>query len=300
MTDRTNSPEVHWGEWIGEGWEMFAQQWQTWVLLILALLGATGLPILLFYAAFFAGLAVLTPNTGEPVQPPLFLFLLVPVFVTGIMAVAAYLFGGAQRTALKQLRGEPIAVSDLFSGGDVFWRVLGALLLIGICAAVGAVFCIVPGLIVPGLFFFALPLIVDRKLGVIEALSASFEKTKGNWFMFALFALVVRLLAGAGSVLCGVGMLATYPLLFTIAAVAYRDCFRLKDARSFGPLSAPQAPSYAPLSWSPAPPASPQPESAWSSAPPVETPTSMLCPHCKATLTRTAKFCNYCGQPLNG
>ena len=146
---------------------------------------------------------------------------------------------------MKQLRGEPFSLGDLFSGGDCFLRVLGVVILIAILASLGMMLCILPAFIVQGLCFFAIPLVVERRMGPVAAIPASIEATKKDWLMFTAFALVVQLIAGAGAILCYVGLLASYPLLFLITSVAYRDVFGVAGA------SNPQtyAPPPPPSSW---------------------------------------------------
>src|SRR4030095_578062 len=147
-------------------------------------------------------------------------------------------------------------------------------------------------------------------------------------FMFVLFAFIVSLIAQAGSYLCLVGMLVTWPLHFTIAVIAYRDFFGGAGARSFSTKVAPPnaygAPppssTYStpgPGHWveqssqgTPPPSAvyqSPLIEAPQSTAPqlpagtePVRsTPTGkIVCPDCKAELPVTARFCARCGRSL--
>ena len=159
----------------------------------------------------------------------------------------------------------------------------------------GAIFCILPGLVVAGLLYFTIPLIVERNLGVIEALQTSFEKTKRAWFMFTLWAIVVNLLAQLGVVACGVGLLASFPLLFTMASIAYRDTFGVAGARQFRGGQVPPPSAYAPQTWSqPGQPEPPKPI-----PPPRIEETNLQCPRCGARLMSTsAKFCNICGANL--
>jgi hypothetical protein len=165
----------------------------------------------------------------------------------------------------------------------------------------------VPGFLAMGLLFFTLPLIVERRLGVIDAMKLSFETTRPNMWMFMLFAIVVHLLAGLGGLACGVGALATYPLYFLISAAAYKDIFGVAGARSTPTVAAPPAyppQAYNQQSWANQPPQSyvpPPPPAAAPQAPrqPSESATT-VCPHCQAVLPRAANFCNFCGKPLRG
>jgi hypothetical protein len=278
---QAEAPTVKWGEWIGEGWQMFAEQWQQWVLLMLVFIVLIAVPVVPLYL-FIIGAQLATVN--EPsAEPPTAIFLLMPLIYIVILGGSSFLMAGCYRAAFKQLRGGTIAVSDLFSGGDVFWKVLGGFLLVAILSMIAAVFCILPALVVAGLFAYTQPLIIEGRLGVIDAMKASFDRTKGSWFMFTLFVLVVSLLAQIGSVACGVGLLATFPLLFTIQTVAYRDLFGVSGARHFLDRPVP-------------------PPSAYSAtfSQPGATPPSGHCPRCGANIVPTAKFCNICGSSLQG
>jgi hypothetical protein len=154
-----NAPSVRW-EWISEAWNLFTRQWSVWVLMNLVMF----LAVIMIYVVFsflFSGLFLATlpttiPQDGEIPTAPVFpvgLLLLYPVMFLAFIVPMTWLFGGFYNTAFKQLRGEQIAVSDLFSGGRYFVRILGAALLIAIAAGIGGVLCIIPGLIVGGLTF---------------------------------------------------------------------------------------------------------------------------------------------------
>ena len=318
-------PKVRLGEWISEGWNMFAAEWKVWVLNALIMSIVTVVPIIgiyvlvLFFAAASAG-------SGAGVG---FLMLAVIAMVIVLIAfLATYLVGGMYHTAFKQLRGEPISTSDLFSAGDRLPAVLGASIIVGILSAIGAILCVIPAFIVAGALYFTIPLVVERRMRVMDAIQASRDVTRGDLFMFVLFAFIVSLIAQAGSYLCGVGLLITWPLHYTIAAIAYRDCFGVDGARSFASKAtppntygAPPPPAYpapvTPEQWTgyasaDAPPPSavyPQPviQPPQPTAPqlPVGTepirpqPTGrVICPDCSAELPDTARFCARCGRSL--
>lgn len=214
-------PEVKFGDWISEGWRLFADQWKAWVLHALVFFAISMIPVALLIILLLA--AEMSPLV------PLAMVLL----IAAIILAQAWLMGGMYRSAFEQLRGGRIELADIFSAGDCALRIMAAMLLIGLLYLVGALMCLIPGFLVLGLFFFTVPLIVERGVGVLEAMRASFELARSNLLMFTLFALLVSLLASAGSYVCYVGALVTYPLFFTVAAVAYRDCFGLEGALGF-------------------------------------------------------------------
>src|SRR5213078_3727860 len=67
---------------------------------------------------------------------------------------------------------------------------------------------------------------------VIDAMSKSYNMVKRDLLMFTLFVFVVGLISQIGANFCWIGLLATYPLLFTMTAVAYRDCFGMTGVQA--------------------------------------------------------------------
>ncbi len=224
--------KVRFGEWISEGFNLLKAEWQTWALITLIYF----IPIGLIYGisqalsfqfsqqmnmqarSFTDLIRVMTQSMAQSL-----VLSLVTAFVMNF--IQAFLLGGIYKTAFKQLRGETIAVSDMFSGMDLFVKILVAAVLLTIIQFVGAMLCYIPMLIAQGLLFFTIPLIVKQNMEPIDALKASVQATKGDWLMFILFAFVANVLAVIGVIACLIGILFTFPLLFLFTSVAYRDCF---------------------------------------------------------------------------
>lgn len=232
---------VRW-EWIGEGWNLFTQRWAAWVVHMLVFVLIILIPVIPIYVMIIAG-SMAASSMERPEAPSALMFLLMLIIFPLVLALSAFLLAGTYKSAMKQLRGEPFSVGDLFSGGDCFLRVLGVVFLVAILGSIGAMLCIIPAFIVQGLCFFAIPLVVERGMGPVAAIQASIEATKKDWLMFTAFAFVVGLIAGAGAILCYVGLLASYPLLFTITSVAYRDVFGVAGANNPQSYTPPPPPS---------------------------------------------------------
>src|SRR5215475_13263618 len=234
-----NTPGVRW-EWISEAWNLFTKQWSVWVLMILVM-------FLIVFAVYFAiflpligvmiAASAATPRISGPAGASV--ISLISLLVTLVIdTILFWLYGGLYNAAFKQLRGEQIAVSNLFSGGKYLARMLGVVLPIAIGYSIIYLFSpllyiilLIPALIVFGPALFIFPMIVEGGKGSIEAIRASIEVAKRDWIMFTLFFIVLFLIAGAGVFACGVGLLATLPLLFLGQALAYRDCVGIPVAQ---------------------------------------------------------------------
>jgi hypothetical protein len=279
--------EVQWEPWISEGWHMFAERWQVWVLHTLIFIAAMAVVVVPLYVMVFV--AAINAEAQGSTEPPPALILLYLILYPYFFIIGSFFAAGGYHTAMKQLRGEPISVGDLFGGGRYLLRMMGVSLLFGIVMMLGFVACIIPGFLVMGMWFLALPLAVGHNLGPVEALSASFAVTRTNLLMFTLFAFVIYLIAGAGAYACGVGALVTYPLWFTITTIAYRDCFGVPGARRFGAATPSAAPGYNP-SYGDAPPGY--------TPPPPPSFGTVACPQCQAMVSANASFCPRCGKLL--
>jgi len=307
-----NAPGVRW-EWISEAWNLFTKQWSVWVLMILVMYLIIIAAYLAVYLPLFGVMlaaATTAPQITEPMGSPM-VYLITMLATLVIYTIVLWLYGGLYNSAFKQLRGERIAVGNLFSGGKYLARMLGVILPLMIVYFISYLISpllyfalLIPALIVLGPALFIFPMIVEGGKGTIEAVKASVEVAKRDWIMFTLFFIVLFLLACAGVLACGFGVLATLPLLFLGQALAYRDCVGMLGAQMQGQFMPPPPPpdyrDYAP-SQTPAQPQAPAwvPPPNYGSTPAPESATK-TCPHCGATLARAVNFCNQCGRPLRG
>jgi hypothetical protein len=127
--------------------------------------------------------------------------------------------------ALKQVRGGTVAVGDLFSAGDSVGPLIATALLTALVTGIGAMFCYLPGIIAAGLLMLAFLIVLDQRVGAVEAMKRSWNTLKADLWMATAYYFVIALLASLGAYVCGVGMLFSFPLLFLGTALVYRDFF---------------------------------------------------------------------------
>ncbi|MBK9178810.1 MAG: hypothetical protein IPM45_04435 [Acidimicrobiales bacterium] len=128
---------------------------------------------------------------------------------------------GLIRVALKVTRGEEPQVSDLFIT-DNYGVYLVTSVIFGIVMAVGLMLCIVPGIIWGIIFGFYGFAIVDRNDDLGGSFSRSSEITKGQrgtLFVLGLALIGINIL---GALLCGLGLLVSYPVTLVAGGYAYR------------------------------------------------------------------------------
>jgi len=163
---------------------------------------------------------------------------------------------GLYMMVFKKIRGEEVAIGDVFQGFQKFGAAFVVYLVVGIGAAVvsvvlqlipviGQIASALVGFVIGAVIFYTWQLIAEREIGPIDAISTSLEKTKPDFVMYCVCALVYGLVNMAGGIVCGIGALVTTPLVIAAMALAYRDNFGME-----GVAAAPAAPPAAP----PAPP----------------------------------------------
>lgn len=117
--------------------------------------------------------------------------------LTGALVIATLLLAPLSTATvtygvLQQLRGRHASVGDCFQAG--FSRalpVLGVAIAAGLLYVLGALACLIPGLIFMTAYYVAAPAAVVERLGVHASLSRSWQLTDGvRWSVFGLIFLV--------------------------------------------------------------------------------------------------------------
>ncbi|MEO8108086.1 MAG: hypothetical protein ABI720_12290, partial [Actinomycetes bacterium] len=142
-------------------------------------------------------------------------------FVWNIVTIGVSLIVamGLIRAGLAVVDGRTPEVGMLFHT-DNFVPYLVASILVGLSVGIGLIFCIIPGLILGFLFAFYGYAIVDGRVDDgIEAMKTSWSLVSSNVGQLLLLFILVILINIGGALLCGIGLLFTYPL--TAIAIAY-------------------------------------------------------------------------------
>ena len=134
----------------------------------------------------------------------------------------AYIFAGMTQFALRVARGERPEFGVVFGGGRFFAPMLGATFLFELGVNIGSVLCVVPGLLLAGCWAAYSAFIVDKGMGPIAALSASWQATAPYRVNALVYALLCLLAYFAGVLACCVGaLLVSVPMIVMGNAYIY-------------------------------------------------------------------------------
>ena len=119
----------------------------------------------------------------------------------GILGFLAFIYGilvegpvqyGMAFAFLKAARGDKLEIKDMFAAFKNYWNAVLASLFVGVIIVIGLILLIVPGIIFACKLAFTPYLVVDRKMGVMEAIEESWRMTGGHaWKVFFIGLLAI-------------------------------------------------------------------------------------------------------------
>ncbi len=99
---------------------------------------------------------------------------------------------GISYAYLKAARDDKLEIRDMFEAFHNYWNAVLANLLVGAIVVVGFFLLIIPGIIFACKLAFTPYLVVDRRMGVIEAVKESWRMTNGHaWTVFLIGLLAI-------------------------------------------------------------------------------------------------------------
>jgi uncharacterized membrane protein YvlD (DUF360 family) len=154
---------------------------------------------------------------------------IVPLLVGGLIAgllsivtlgiLAGPLFAGLYSMVIGRVRdGRPARIGDVFSCMDRFWGFLWAAIVLVVLIGLASL-TIVGGVLLATIWLYVFPFMVDRRMGLAEAMTASYHQVVDNGFWEHL-ALVVIFIA-IGAVANGWLAILTTPFTIAVTAAAY-------------------------------------------------------------------------------
>ncbi len=146
--------------------------------------------------------------------------------------VSTFLTLGLLRIFLHAVYGQPAHLSMLVGEVERYPAALATYVLVSLATTAGLVLLLVPGIIIAIAMAFAVHLQLDRNLGVLESLTASYELTdghKGN--LFGTMLLIGLVLGVLSCFTFGLASTLTPPLLTLVSVVLYQSVTHLAETK---------------------------------------------------------------------
>ena len=178
---------------------------------------------------------------------------------------------GATKIFIDLVDGKNPSYNDLYRQYPLIVNYFIAEVIMGLAILAGLILLIIPGIYLAVKLSFASYLVVDKKLGPIDALKQSYEITKGNWWNIVFLGVVSGLITLAGALALLVGLFVAIPVTMLAYAYAYRKLSGSIAAAAAPVAAAPITP--APVAAVPEPTQTPEPAPATPT--PESTPTTI-------------------------
>ena len=143
-------------------------------------------------------------------------FLSTVLFGHGLLGVVLFAYSllilgpveyGTASAYLRAAKGDKLEIKDMFAAFQNYWNAVLANLLVIVIISVGLVFLIIPGIVFTCKLAFTHYLVVDQKMGVIEAVKGSWRMTNGHAWQVFLIGLLAIPIGIAGLICFGVGII---------------------------------------------------------------------------------------------
>jgi uncharacterized membrane protein len=143
----------------------------------------------------------------------------IPAIGSLVGLLAGILNWGIIAICLKIYNNEEIKIKDLFSQIEKIIKYIGSTILYSAIVLGGLILLIVPGIMWAIKYQFMSYLIIEKDMGIMEALRKSGEITKGSRNNLFLFTILLGLINLVGALALGIGLFATIPT--TMLAMVY-------------------------------------------------------------------------------
>jgi uncharacterized membrane protein len=150
----------------------------------------------------------------------------VSLIIQLVLALIVYpMSAGILMMGIHQVSGKPVSIGMMFGYFDQTLRLFLLYIVMMIMVTIGFILLILPGIYLAVAYAMALPLLIEKKMGVWEALETSRKALSKRWFtVFGLF-ILLGILVALSALPLGIGLIWTIPLSVTVMGVVYKTVF---------------------------------------------------------------------------
>ncbi|MDX6767129.1 MAG: GYF domain-containing protein [Candidatus Methylacidiphilales bacterium] len=214
----SGSGEIDFSACFSEGWAVFKAHWP-----VMVAAGAVFFFLSMAIQGPFQVVQIVLQKQLEQ-QPVLFIGLMGLTYLVSLVFTPP-LTAGLFQFCLVSLRDKP-RLEVLFEGFKTCWlQSCLCVVVMTLIIILGFLCLIIPGIYLAVAYYYAIPLVIDRRMGFWEAMELSRKTVHKQWFMVFAVSVVGGLLSITGMVLCCVGIVGTLPLGYLVIMQAYRQLF---------------------------------------------------------------------------
>jgi uncharacterized membrane protein len=140
-----------------------------------------------------------------------------------VMLITYPLAAGLMMMGIKRARGQDVQPTMIFDYYPQTIPVFLLNLLMIVLIAIGLVLLVLPGIYLAFAYMLAVPLLVDKNLGVWTALETSRKAVTPCWFRVFGLMIVLILILIVSAIPFGIGLIWTLPLCALVLGVLYRN-----------------------------------------------------------------------------
>jgi len=174
------------------------------------------------YSLIVIAMALLVGGLGALTDNSIFIAIVGELIYAWItLPVAMGLFA----ISLDRVAGGEVSNDRLFLFFPQATRLLVTTVLMTLLIFVGYVLLVIPGLYLSVAYLFVLPLLVQRELGMLDALEVSRKAITHRWFTVLGILLVLALINVIGAIPLGIGLIWSIPWTMLAMGVMYQRIF---------------------------------------------------------------------------
>ncbi len=142
-----------------------------------------------------------------------------------MIAVTTPLWAGVYMIGLRRSVNAPIRAGQVLDYFNTTLPLLGLYILMTILIVIGFLLLILPGIYLAIAYMLAIPLVVDKKMGIWEALETSRKAVTKRWFSIFGLTLLIMLINAIAMIPLGLGLIWTVPMSTIAFGILYRNIF---------------------------------------------------------------------------
>jgi len=138
------------------------------------------------------------------------------------------LYASLMFMGIRYTNGGSLTPGDIFNGFGRFWRLVGSYLLMYLLVIIGLLLLILPGIYLAIAYIFVYPLILEKDMGIWEAMETSRKAVSKHWFLIVGLMLGMSVILVLSAIPLGIGLIWTIPMAYIFTGILYSRIFGIE------------------------------------------------------------------------